>query len=190
MKRIVIGFSIILFALILSWFVRDLIIGTFIIPVFMGILQLGRIINSAPQTVWWILLVLFCFSLFFTGVTLPYIGLSERDKKYSPGGRLDNLENLIKASAGQGSYSGRQLSLLLVNLHLKNQGKNAINAHNLENLLRKNKLPAEIEDFVRIHFEEKRKDSNKKTVRLSLEEAIIYLNRTIKGDPDYDRGSE
>ena len=63
MKKNLIGFILLLSALLLAWFIRDLLISIFIVPLILGLVQLGRIINTVPQIVWWIFLTLSALSL-------------------------------------------------------------------------------------------------------------------------------
>lgn len=178
MKRTIIGFSLLCAALILAWFLKDLFISVFIIPVILGIYQMARLINSVPQIVWWIVLSLSSLAVIITNLKLPPWGWKNRKKIFLDRGRLGILESLVNESLNSSTYSGQQLSLLIINMDLKNRGQKEINIHKLDNYITSDSVPEEIRNFVRTQ------------TRTTLEIAISYLNRTITGETLNDRSSQ
>jgi hypothetical protein len=190
MKKTIIGFSLLLSSLILAWIIRDLMISTLIIPVILGLVQLGRIINTVPQIVWWIFLTLSAFSLLFINIKLPEIRILGRKKMDINRGRMDTLNSLINETLNSSTYSGRQLSLLLVNFYLKDQGSEEITIHKLEDSLSSEKIPDDIKDFIKTQYRMRGKQTDSTVIKLNLEKAVKYLSSTIIGDSQDDRSSK
>lgn len=190
MIKTIIGFAIIFFILFLAWFIRDLVVSTFIFPIILGTVQLAKIINSFPQIVWWILLILISCSLFIVNIKLPSILIFRKKEDISVKSRIDVLNNMINDSLNLSRYSGQQLSLLLMNLHLKNMGEKEINSHKLEDLVKMEKVPEELSPFIKVYYKNTIPHRNSAVQRLSLEKAVNFLDRTEKGDPGFERSSE
>ncbi|NPE31514.1 hypothetical protein HNV12_26865 [Methanococcoides sp. SA1] len=183
MKKTVFGFALLISILLLSWLLKDLMISTVLLPMLLGAVQFGRLMNSIPQFVWWIFLCVFSLSLFFVNLKFPDIPHLNKKTIEIGRGRLSRLESLINETMKSSSYSGQQLSLTILNLYLKNKGREVTNIHGMDKYLKDESLPDEIKDFVLIQQSRK---TNPQAVRLSLEKAVSYLNTIIIGDISHD----
>ena len=169
MKNTIIGFIILLFTLIIAWFTRDLMISTFVLPVILGLVQLGRLLNTIPQIVWWIFLTISAISLFFVNISLPEIKIRGRKKVEVNSGRIDSLNSLIKETINSSTYSGQQLSLLLVNMYLQDRGSDEISIHKLEEYVSREPIPDELKAFVESQFGDNSRQTNSAVIKMTLE---------------------
>jgi len=179
--RTIAGFSIILILITSAWFSKDLFISTFIVPLILGAIQFVNIINSVPRIIWWIFVIIISFSLVLIKPAMPTLNFMRR-KEREGDIRLFELDNLIRGSLGSSKYTGQELSFLLINLHLHNTGEEEVNIREVESLIKKNILPEELQNFARTFYYEGRSIKNRNMQRSTLEEAVQYLNNTIKGD--------
>ena len=169
---------------------RDVVITAFIIPVILGAVQLGRIINTIPQVFWWVVVILFSLSLFFINLSLPSINIISTKKQVIKAGRIDHLSGLIKETRHGSQYSGQSLSLILVNLYLKDCGEPEINIHKLEDVIHRDDFPREISDFVKIQFDSSRRRKNSPAIGIALERAVDFLSNNITGERRDDRSTK
>lgn len=186
MKKIIIGFVLLLTSLFLTWLLRDLLLAGFFIPIVLGAVRLGQLLDTVPQIVWWIVIILGSCSLFFTNVSLPEIQIIKRKRKKYLRGRLEVINGLIEETGKGSSWSGSQLALLIVNLYRKTEGLEDITIHGLPDELSKGKLPGEISSFVRLQYQPSKRRSDS-AMRLSMEKAVRFLKENNRGDRKYDR---
>lgn len=175
MKRVVTGFVFLLLSLVLAWFLREPLMQGLLIPMLFGALKVGQLINTVPQLVWWILLIILSFTLFFTKINLPSVRFLKRKAVFSPRGRMDVIESLIKESDKGSTYSGQQLALLLINLYLKRNNREEISIHKIQSELDKGNLPPELAEYAASQFKTARRRKENMAGRLSLEKAVRYL---------------
>lgn len=181
MKKVIIGFVLLLAALFLAWFTRDLLVAGLFIPVILGAVRLFQLIDTVPQVVWWIVLVIVSCTLFFTNASIPEIRLIKRKRKNYPSGRLEIISNLIDETAKGSTWSGQQLALLIVNLYRKNEGLDEITIHALPDHMDDEDLPREIRTFICMQYETGKKKTES-AIRLSMERAV----RSMKGEKKDD----
>jgi len=179
--RTIAGFSIILIMITSAWFGKNIFLSTFIAPLILGAFQFINLINSVPQIIWWIFVIIVSCSLIIIKTAMPTLDFKGRKEKEDEV-RLFELDKLIKDSLGSSKYTGQQLSFLLINLHLRNIGEEEIPIGEVENLIKKKTLPEELQNFAGSFYYEGRNRRKLKVQRSALERAVHYLNNTIKGD--------
>lgn len=166
--------------IILLLIFRNFLIAGFVIPVLLGAVKLVQILDGLPRLFWWTLVIILSLSLFM--VKMPPRQRTERfGKKIGSRGRLDYMENLIRESDRGSSYSGRQLALVLINIHRRNRGIPPIAFREVEDELSKGALPESIESFVRLQFAGQKKNKKDGVSRKALERAVEYLKDTAGG---------
>ena len=180
-----IGFLLILLAVSLAWWFRELLAAYLIIPAYRGFFFFIAYMNVLPQIFWWLLftviVIVILIESFRRSVKIQY-GTRRRGRE---GSRLHQLSSLVAATLQGATYSWRQLALLLTNIYRNSMDEEHLTLQNLPQTLQDSSIPAELRDFIRGSLVDRRGASRRKRERYpedKLKELINYIENLQKGD--------